>query len=723
MKKHAGFILFFAAVIIVFFWKMMIMRAAFLYGDYADQVYPWSLIYAESVKNFQFPFWTRFFQSGFPLMAEGQVGGFYPLNLLFFFFLPFHIAYNYIVIAHFVLAGVFTYMLTRKLGACQWGGALAALLFCFGSAYAGCMINTSTVKTLIWFPFVLWLFEGYFQSRKLFLIITAGAVLGIQLLAGSTQIALYMAVFYFLYFTYGLFVRNNLRIKDILNILMALGIAAIIFLPQFILSSELAEFSWRSGASLGFALSGSFSPLNFMSVTIPHVIFRGARFYIGVFSLLFLVTAFLSIKRDIKLRPVFLVLLASVFLALGKYNPLYVLFIKVFRLYGLRGPNKFLLAGIFAASVLAGRGFTRFFENGWDEVKTRSVRAFSIFITIMLALFFFTKMMIAVLGEKMIDMGEWFVTNHIYGKDFHRYDLSVYFGKVKSMHAVLLQNMSITNPFILISLGLCVAALIICVRLSRQKRLRPWYKGLFITIIFLDLYAASFYGTGFRGNITGFDVLAPECPALFDIVQRDKDLFRILPYGIASARIPGWAEPSLNSVYGIDNVALYTPLVNDYYREELAPLEVVDNALGLKMPEPGALDKKLDLIRMLNVKYVISTEILEKDFLDLMAEEDGRYLYRLKGSLPRAFIAKQRLSEEIDRNAKVNILEYGSGKALFRADMPYDGYLAFSENRYPGWKVYVDGEEREILPFSVIQAVKLEKGAHSVKFVYKAFGR
>ncbi|MCK4852281.1 MAG: hypothetical protein KAS86_04120, partial [Candidatus Omnitrophica bacterium] len=235
MRKHTGFIIFFTLLILIFFWKLISMKGAFLGGDYAAQFYPWSRTYSAAIQDFRFPYWTRWFHSGFPLMAEGQVGGFYPLNMLFFFFLPFRIAYNYIVVFHFVLAGVFTYMFARKTGACQWGGALATLLFCFGSAYAGCFYNTVMVKTLVWVPLVLLLFEKYFENRKARYVIGAGVVLGIQLLAGFVQMAFYSALFYLVYFIYGLMTRKDMRIRDILILAAGLSAAGIIFYPQFVL--------------------------------------------------------------------------------------------------------------------------------------------------------------------------------------------------------------------------------------------------------------------------------------------------------------------------------------------------------------------------------------------------------------------------------------------------------------------------------------------------------
>jgi hypothetical protein len=141
MKKHLAFILFFLAVIFIFFSKLLFMKGSFLAGDYLVQFYPWSKSYSEAIKNFAFPFWTKYINSGFPLMAEGQIGGFYPLNMVIFFLFPLNPAYNYSIIIHFILGGIFAYLYARKIGADQWGGALSAFVFCLVQARPGVSIT------------------------------------------------------------------------------------------------------------------------------------------------------------------------------------------------------------------------------------------------------------------------------------------------------------------------------------------------------------------------------------------------------------------------------------------------------------------------------------------------------------------------------------------------------------------------------------------------------
>ncbi|MBU0572064.1 MAG: YfhO family protein [Candidatus Omnitrophica bacterium] len=722
MRKHGGFIIFFTVVIFIFLWKLILMKGAFLGGDYLAQFYPWSMIYADSIKGFSFPFWTRFFQSGFPLMAEGQVGGFYPFNFIFFFLLPFRAAYNYIVVFHFILAGLFTYAYTRKLGSCQWGGAVSALLFCFGSAYAGCFYNTVTVKTLIWVPLVLLLFEKYFNNKKTGYILGAGLVLGIQLLAGFAQAAIYSALFYAVYFIYGLKLRGNLKLKDVIVLFAGFFLAALIFFPQFALSWPLAKASGRADASLGFALWGSFAPFNFISLVFPYSVFHGTRFYIGVLSLLFVVASFFKLKSTTVIRPVFLIFLLSIFFALGEYNPLYVIFLKLTGFYSFRNPSKFLFFGIFACSVMAGYGFTVFFHGLTRDAMGKALRAFSLFISSALGAFFIAKGTLLLFGEKIVDFGIRYVTDHVYGKSFHRYDLPGYVDRVRDFYGNMVQKTSILDPFVITSLVLCIIALAFAKYLSKKGNSGPLLKGAFVSLIFLDLLIFGVYGTGFRGNIESFDTLKPDYPAIFKTVSRDKDIFRILPYGAFSGELPAWSIPNANAAYGIDSVAAYSPLASKLYRHKLKGAEAVDDSLGLLKPEPDFIKENRDLLRSLNVKYIISSEELEETGLKKIQNEGDVYLYELKETFPRGYAARS-LKEPAEIIGGLAVIEeYRSGYADFFVDIEEDGYFIFSEFNYPGWQATVDGIRTRIEKFQdILMAVRLSAGKHKVTFRYSPY--
>ncbi len=715
--KHSGFTLAFLFTIGIFLFPLISMRASFIYGDNLVQFYPWFKIYADSIKHLQLPFWTTFMQSGFPLMAEGQVGGWYPLNMLMFFLLPFRIAYNYSIILHFILGGVFTYFYSRRVGADEAGGYLAALLFCFGSAYAGCFYNIITLRTLAWFPLVLLLFEIYLDKRKISYMFLAGLVAGFQLLAGFIQVAAYSVLFYLAYFIY----TSSLRKIDAAKTLFSTGTflltAFIVSLPQLMLTFQLANLSSREGATLGFALWGSLSPIKLLGTVFPYFVLKGTTFYIGIFSLLLLITSFYSMRSDLKMRPLLMVFLLSFFLALGKYNPLYFLALKITRFYSFRNPSKFLFFGMFAASVLAGTGLTRFFRS--DFQNKRPIRIFKAFLIAMAGIFFAFKAIILIFGGKLIKFGKWYAINYIYGKDFHRHSLQTYMEKVESFYAGLVQKSSILNPFILTSIGLCIIALIFCGYILRKKKPAPIFKGILVLIIFLDLFVYSFYGTGFRGNIRNFNELGPAYPLLYKIVANDKEIFRILPYDVASGKLPNWAMPNSNAIWNIDSVAAYSPLVSEKYYKKLNGLEAVDNSLGLLTPSEGAFRDKWEILRLLNVKYVVSSEEIKEHFFERNWKEKDIYMYSLKNALPRGYVIAhlQEPLRFIDKDPKIT--EYRSGYAKFSLDIRENAYLVFSEFNYPGWKAAIDGKKAKIESFQdILMAVHVPKGEHEVEFKY-----
>ena len=693
------------------------MRGAFLYGDNIQQFFPWFKIYSSCLKNLELPFWTRYMQAGFPLAAEGQVGVFYPLNFIIFSLLPFELAYNYSVVIHFVIAGVSTYFYARRFKADQYGGYLAALLFCFGSAFAGCFYNMITLRTLAWFPLVLLLFERYIDRPKIRYIMIAAVIMGLQLLAGFMQMAVYSGFFYIVYFIYRLKIAKADMRRGLCHIGLFLGISALIALPQIILTYQLTGFTNRESASLDFALWGSFPPVGLFGLVFPYpTLFLKANFYVGILSLLFVIFSLLQIRQKKDMRPLVLILLLSLFLAIGRYNPLYTLALKATNLYIFRNPSKFLFFGAFAISVLAGCGLTDFFDISKLNQKSKAVGIFHWALISSGVMFLAAVALLNPLKDKIIGFGSWYVRNFVYNKPNHRYDIDYYLNKVNLIFENLQARLDMSNTFVIISWILVMVSL-----LSLPLILRRRLKRAVIFLIFIDIYVFSLYGIGFRGNIRPFSVLAADTPALLSVLEQDQEIYRIMPFDIESRRLPNWSIPNANIIYGIDSIASYSPLANERFRRGLPGLEITDDSLGLKPAAEESITANLDTIRLLNVKYIVSPERLRQHFLDELKQERGIYLYRLKGYMPRAFFTDSiDKAIEQDRSIPVEVLEYRDGLMSVEVTAAKDGFLIFSETPYPGWKVLVDGAEEPIIDIKgMVQAVRLEKGGHRVVFRFR----
>jgi hypothetical protein len=63
--------------------------------------------------------------------------------------------------------------------------------------------------------------------------------------------------------------------------------------------------------------------------------------------------------------------------------------------------------------------------------------------------------------------------------------------------------------------------------------------------------------------------------------------------------------------------------------------------------------------------------------------------------------------------------EYSPNTVKVKVALDRDGYLILGDTYYPGWRSYVDGEEKEILRANyAFRAVLVESGQHTVLFEY-----
>jgi hypothetical protein len=155
----------------------------------------------------------------------------------------------------------------------------------------------------------------------------------------------------------------------------------------------------------------------------------------------------------------------------------------------------------------------------------------------------------------------------------------------------------------------------------------------------------------------------------------------------------------------------------------------------------------------LNVQYVVSFQPLREDGITLVRQfsEYPSWLYRIDPFVPRVYIVAksvtedqplrvlERLSNEqfdpfqeviLDQRmeprsarefrAQAQIADYGDQRVTVEASLNQSGILVLADSFYPGWRVYVDGKEAEILRANLFfRAVVLPAGEHIVEFRYE----
>jgi hypothetical protein len=118
---------------------------------------------------------------------------------------------------------------------------------------------------------------------------------------------------------------------------------------------------------------------------------------------------------------------------------------------------------------------------------------------------------------------------------------------------------------------------------------------------------------------------------------------------------------------------------------------------------------------LLNVRFLIADFELPVDGLVLRERFGATRIYENLEVGPRAWVQLINYSVE-----KATIIELKPNRIIVTAAGP--GILVLSEIVYPGWRVYVDGEQVSIEKYNgILRAVQLLPGNHEIKFLYYPF--
>ena len=353
--------------------------------------YPYRAYAAASIREGHIPLWNPYLFMGVPFLANPQAAVFYPLNLALCF-LPAPRLLIWSVVIHIAMAATFAYLYARHvLGLGPTAALLGGGAFAWGGFLCGQTEHVNQVNVYAWFPLLLLLWEWRRRAR-LPALIGLGMVIGVGLLAGHAQ-ASYITLFGLVIYALTTATRTErpphrgitARLWDAIwslgiAILVGLGVAAVQLLPTL----ELTRFSVRSGGlSYREAVSFSLKPS-------PHLLrytflppwgsnlaaaFGGDFFteylaYVGIVPLAMALLAQPGINKLLRLRQsppaarsviaMLALAVCGLFLALGLYNPLYLVLYKLLPGLSLfRAPVRWLFLYAFGVAMLAAIGLQR----------------------------------------------------------------------------------------------------------------------------------------------------------------------------------------------------------------------------------------------------------------------------------------------------------------------------------------------------------------------------
>jgi len=738
-------------LVLWFGWDIVWDKKVPFFRDLNNYSYPLRYSLAEALNAGRLPLWDRHMAMGFPILADFQSGVFYPPHLLFFA-LPFFRAVRALFIFHYLVANIGAYLLFRWWNFPRHHSIIGALLFTLGGTTISLTNLLNHFQSAVWLPVVVLAWERFLQRRSWWGLLTLTVALLMQFLAGSPEIYVMTVV---LLLADGFAMQDVKGHARITRPLWSLGIANLFVVAlsmiQLLPTIELFLASRRQEPiPYEEAMNWSLDPwslvnLIFLDKQVNMRIGDGTQLFFGrhlpfflsyYFGAIFLFGLcfwlfYSSAKEKLILGGL---IAASLILVLGVHTPIYpFLYEHVFVLRSFRFPEKwFFLTQAFLLIVVV-KGLFAFAQSD----QRRSLRGLAP-IAIACGLLFLLYV--------VVRFNPAFLANFI------------------------LQHKAMSLPFhftidntasILVSLErqlTLMAGLLLLFFLGKTGYLRQGLTNvLLITIVFVDLNGAH---KGFQYPLAPESVLqsprivkAPEQepsrlfyyphgrnlhPSSFSILRSPSTPFNEITAIVASNLLPNFGR-----FFGFDYMQDINALAKEPYIVFLRFINQIEPA------------KQFRLLGNLNVKYVVSFRALQTPGITLVRHfpQYPSWLYRVNHTLPRVYVVGRIKEESVPNSVletlssslwnplqevildkpisvtatsnfegQAKILDYGNQRVMIHASLKSEGVLVLADSFYPGWRVYVDGTEEEILRANYFfRAVKLGPGDHRVEFKYDPY--
>jgi hypothetical protein len=733
------------ALTLLYFHDVLTGKVLLVERDLTTFFYPFRSIWVETVLQGHFPFWNPFIKCGVPLFATIQPGVLYPLSIPYLF-LPLDLAFNWTIILHFFLAGVFTYSLMRELGASLQGALAAALAFLFSGYLISVHNVLNTLLSVSWYPLVVWFGCRMVRTGLLRWAIGSGVSLCCMFFGGGMEIVLLTFASLLLLCLYPrvLPLRDEESSPNLQRRLAYLGLVLLIFLGlsmvQILPFLELYARSQRhGGVQLKQATLWSLPPKDLIffllpslygPTTTPDLYWKFQNYlktiYIG--PVVLCLAGFYFVRQGKQGLALLAAMVVSLVFAFGGHTPLYPFFHKYFPLFStLRYPVKFLFLFVFYVCVVAGLGLD-VLRNRFTKTRHPPYWCQGLLVAVVLimaTLFWFARLhpeQIKALTQ------QWGLT------------------LPKPAHLPLILH-NFNRMLVVIVLVLLV------IFFGLRHRLVRLGSPLLLMLLTMDLFL------GNRGYALKLDAAAfHEENSVISTLRADPDLFRfhVLPE-VTELKV---APRSYAEDHRMRKEALGINLMMEHHLFDIrgynVPLQPrYDKLRGLILSKPlASIHPLLDL---LNVKYVLTAKPVDIQGFSWISDGLGPIkLYENHRSLPRAFLVQQfqvlnsdqefanafheltfdpRTTILLERvptrflelkktpaiptlKSTVRVITYENNRMVLEVTTPAAALLFMSEAYYPGWQAYVDGRLEEILRADyAFRAIPVGPGTHRVEMV------
>ena len=719
----------------------------------------------------EFPLWNPYTMAGHPIYADGVTRTLSPF-LLFYKVFDVPLGYSLARLTELLLASVFMYFFALGIGASPNGALMGSLVFGLSAHSMLHLTGLGWWGGLMWLPLIMLFVDRAISRDSLKHAACAGVFLAAQFFCGYLPNQIYYAGAVLLCYAFFAVVgeggaeRRSRLVRASLMTGVTLGIGFALAATQWIPMLELLKYSNRRviGAELGYIylppwyagtlvfpnLFGAAYDVRTLTLFTGFGVSHDHILYLGVAALAPLGFAVYLLKRrdlagSVHRRVAFFVLLGVVSLVIMMAAPLYVpvtRFIPVLQV--IRVAVRAGVLFLFAASALVALGTDQLLIASAEVLNrfTRHARKFALALVIFVAAAIGASCVVK-LTNVAVDAAER--------------------GKLAFLRKTAV---TLSAQFLPPDAGIVIPLLFlfaVVLLLSWRGSGRLTRSGLFaalVSLVVIDL----FWNSGqFNRTFDRSRVFPP---------TQTTDLLRSLPGGRVLV-VPSQLEtnrqlPQPDKIIAPPNTLLAYQIPTVSGKNQQFPKWYRDYA-SLIEPQPNMSHVVFDQYRsqffdLLNVKYVMTHATAPPlEGCDLISSAEGISIYENKNALPRAFFVSQVVVESghedaIARLAKPGFnsrttavveggaqllakvepppaeLEVGIGQAdagvaqiiedkrnqvIIETDNEKAEALVLSDNYYPGWKAFVDGERTEIFQANcTMRAVAVPSGRHLVSFIF-----
>lgn len=694
-----------AALPALFFWRVLATAegdvATFTAGDFTDLHYPYRRFVADQLALGRLPVWNPYVSAGHPSLGDVQFAALYPIGALLASWagagMPF-VALEQQVLLHFSLAGVFTYLLGRRLLSSRAGALIAALVFAYGGYLTSFPVQQMIIlQTSVWLPLILLLLDFAIVWRSPAAAIPAGLALAMAALAGHPQTLFYVLLGAGLYFAYRCWDRG-LHVGQALVGVVFLGLGLGLAAPALAPAYEHLQLTGRAETDYQFTTSG-FAFHELFGIVVPYR-FGGQALYQGIFPLV-LAGAALGSRSNGRTKGFWLlVAVVALLLSFGGST-----FLQSLMYVGLP-PAKFrdherfsFLVGL-AMAMLAGYGVDSLLRQSVDrDALRRYARGLAIVLAVLLG----------------------FATLFLYGS-------MTGYPEVRGSFSLLADRAFFSALLLALSVGL------ILVRV-RSPQLQGW------PLLAVLLVAVDLFSTNWQLNLRPGDPakLYPQTAAVAYLQTSAFGLYRIASEGL----LPG--DGNAGSAYRLEDVVGNSPLelglyqrftkdVGEWQRWRLLNVRFLitkrnldgDGRFRLVTREGDVSTYEIKEAHRLPRAWVVHRTTFAGSSRDALALLNGidpavEAVVEDEAHLLGAGRGDDAPAPGSARAPVVEIVEREPDRLTLQASLDRPGVLVLSEIHHPDWVATVDGAPAPILRVNgMLRGLALGPGRHEARMEFRS---